>query len=296
MAPPQPGSSYDAVVIQGGNLNLLPEKSKSFTAGFELKPTVVPGYSFGLNFFHVRFTSKITTPPTSSGGNYSLSDPLLVPFVTRNPSLAVIQEYFNSPQFSGDLAGLGPSAVQAILDDRLTNLAATVESGVDLSVRYALPLNPGRLNLSLGVERLFENSNQTVYFAPIVSLLSSFAEPPKWKGRAGAVWTDGPFTASAAVNYINSYLNSLFAPPEPIGAWTTGDLYLSYRTGDRSLLPLPLRKLTVALSVTNVADAHPPRVRIPPAFTLPGEPVIPFDPANASPVGREISLSINRRW
>ena len=93
----------------------------------------MPGYAFDLNFFHVKFTSKITTPPTSSGGNYSLSDPLLVPFVTRDPSPAVVQGYFSSPQFSGDLAGLGPSAVQAILDDRLTNLAATVESGVDPS-------------------------------------------------------------------------------------------------------------------------------------------------------------------
>jgi iron complex outermembrane receptor protein len=286
--------SADAIVIQGGNLNLLPEKSKSFTAGFELKPAVAPGNSFGLNFFHVRFTSKITTPPTSSGGNYSLSDPLLVPFVTHNPSLAAVQEYFNSPQFFGDLAGLGPSAVQAIFDDRLTNLAATVESGVDLSVRYALQFDPGRLNLSLGIERLFENINQTVYFAPTASLLSSFAEPPKWKGRAGAVWIRGPFTASAAVNYVSSYFNSLFAPPEPIDAWMTGDFYFSYRTGDG--LPPPLRKLTISLGVTNVADARPPGIRIPPAFTLPGERVIPFDPANASPVGREISLSVDKRW
>jgi hypothetical protein len=59
---------------------------------------------------------------------------------------------------------------------------------------------------------------------------------------------------------------------------------------------LPPRQLTIALSVTNVADEHPPRVRIPAGFTLPGESVIPFDPANASPVGRAISLSIGKRW
>jgi outer membrane receptor protein involved in Fe transport len=287
------GGSADAIIIQGGNLGLLPEKSKSFTAGFELKPTVVPGYAFDLNFFHIKFTSKITTPPTSSGGNYSLSDPLLLPFVTRDPSLAVVQGYFDSPQFSGDLAGLGPSAVQAILDDRLTNLAATVESGVDLTLRYALPLDPGRLKLSLAVERLLENSNHTVYFAPVVSLLSSFAEPPKWKGRAGAVWTEGPFTASATVNYVNSYLNSLFTPPELIGSWATEDLYLSYDLG--AAVRSPLRQLTIALSITNITDAHPPQVRIPASFTLPGESVIPFDPANASPVGRAISLSIGKR-
>jgi iron complex outermembrane receptor protein len=289
-----PGGSTDAIIIQGGNLNLLPEKSQSYTAGFELKPTIVPGFASTFSFFHVKFTSKITTPPTSSGGNYSLSDSLLVPFITRDPSPAAVQSYFDSPAFAGDFAGLGPAAVQAIFDDRLTNLAATVESGVDLTTRYAIALDPGRLTLSLGVERLLEYNNHTVYFAPVVSLLNSFAEPPKWKGRAAAVWTERSLTASASVNYVNSYQNSLFSPPESIGAWTTGDLNVSYRTGDA--LPLPVRKVTIALSITNVTDARPPRVRIPASFTLPGESVIPFDPANASPVGRLISLSVDKRW
>lgn len=288
------GGSTDAIIIQGGNLNLLPEKSKSFTAGIDLKPPVVPGYALSLSFFHIKFSSKITTPPTSSGGNYSLSDPLLVPFITHDPALATVQGYFSSPEFAGDLAGSGPSAVQAIFDNRLTNLAATVESGADLSTQYVLSLDPGRLTLTLGVERLTDNNTQTVYFAPTVSLLNSFAEPPKWKGRAGAAWTEGCLTASASVNYVNSYQNPLSTPSEPIGSWTTGDLYLSYKTGEA--LPSPIRKLTVALSITNVTDVHPPRVQIPASFTLPGESVIPFDPANSSPVGRVISLSVDKRW
>jgi iron complex outermembrane recepter protein len=286
--------STDALVLQGGNLHLLPEKSQSYTAGFDFKPARVPGYSSALSFFHIKFTDKITTPPTSSGGNYSLGDPLLRPFIARDPALATIQGDFNSPEFSGDLAGLGPSAVQAIFDDRLTNLAATVQSGVDLMTHYAWALDPGEVNLSLGVERLLENKAKTVYFAPAVSVLTAFAEPPTWKGRAAVVFTEGPVTASAGINYVNSYRNSLFMPPEPIGSWTTGDVYLSYRTGDTA--PLSMRKWTVALSVTNVTDVHPPRVQIPIGFLLPGESVIPYDPANASPVGRVIALTANRRW
>jgi iron complex outermembrane receptor protein len=141
---------------------------------------------------------------------------------------------------------------------------------------------------------LIDNDNHTVYWAPAVSLLNGFAEPPEWKGRAGAVWTEGPVTASASLNYVNSYRNSLFTPSESIGSWTTGDLYLSYKTGEA--LPLPMQRLTIALSITNIADARPPRVRIPGSFILPGESVIPFDPANASPVGRMISLVLGKRW
>ena len=288
------GGLTDALVLQGGNLHLLPEKSQSYTAGFDFKPARLPGYTSTLSFFHIKFTDKITTPPTSSGGNYSLSDPLLLPFITRNPALATIQGDFTSPEFSGDLAGLGPSAVQAIFDDRLTNLAATVQSGVDLTTRYGWTLDPGELNVSLGVERLLENKARTVYFAPAISELAAFAEPPTWKGRAAAVFTRGPVTASAAINYVNSYRNSLFTPSEPIGSWTTGDVYLSYRMSDTA--PLPMRKWTIALSVTNMTDARPPRVQIPVSFVLPGESVIPYDPANASPVGRVIALTVNKRW
>jgi iron complex outermembrane receptor protein len=290
-----PTGSTDTIIIRGGNLNLLPETSKSYTGGFDLKPAKVPGFTLGVSFFYVNFTSKISTPPTSSGGNYSLNDRLLVPYLIAGPFTPdMTRAYFSSPAFSGDLARLGPSGVQAIFDDQLTNLATTVESGVDLTTQYALSLDPGRLNLSLNVARLLEYNSRTASFAPVVSLLNDFAEPPKWKGRAGAVWTQGPLTASASVNYVSSYQNSLFTPPQSIGAWTTGDLYLSYQMGEA--LRVSMRKLTVSLSITNVADVHPPRVQIPSSFNLPGERVIPFDPANASPVGRVISVSFNKRW
>ena len=290
-----PTGATDTIIIRGGNLSLLPETSKSYTGGFDLKPTTVPGLTLSTSFFYINFTDKISTPPTSSGGTYSLNDPLLLPYLTEGPLIpGTAQAYFASPAFSGDLARLGPSAVQAIFDDQLTNLGTTVESGLDLTTHYDLSLGPGRLNLSLNVERLFENNSQTVIsgLGPVASLLNVFAEPPKWKGRAGAVWTQGPLTASASINYVNSYQNSLFAPSEPIGSWTTADLYLGYKTGEA--MPWPLRQLAVALGITNVTDAHPPRVQIPASLT--GGSVIPFDPANASPVGRMISLSLDKRW
>jgi hypothetical protein len=52
----------------------------------------------------------------------------------------------------------------------------------------------------------------------------------------------------------------------------------------------------IAFSINNVADAHPPRVQIPASLTLPGENLIPFDPANASTVGRMLSRSIRKHW
>jgi iron complex outermembrane recepter protein len=288
-----PTGSTDTIIIQGGNLSLQPETSKSYTGGFDLKPMVMPGFSLNMTFFYINFTNKISTPLASSGGNYLLNDPLLLFYVDRAPfALGTAQSYFNSPAFAGDFARLGPAGAQAIFDDQLINVGTTVESGLDLTTQYAWSLDTGRLNLSLNVERLFENRSRAVSYAPIVPLLNTFAEPPKWKGRAGAVWTRGPLTVSASINYVNSYQNSLFTPSEPIGSWTTADLYLGYKMGEAA--PWPLRQLAVALSVVNVTDAHPPRVQIPAGVA--GESVTPFDPANASPIGRMISLSLGKRW
>jgi outer membrane receptor protein involved in Fe transport len=288
-----PTGSTDTLIMQGGNLGLFPETSKSYTGGLDLKPPTVPGFSLSMTFFYINFTDKISTPPASSGGIYSLNDPLLVPYLSEGPfAPGTVQAYFASPAFSGDLTRLGPSAVQEIFDDQLTNLGTTAESGLDFTTHYALSLDPGRLNFSLNVERLLENNSRVLAYGPAVSLLNAFAEPPKWKGRAGAVWTQGPLTASASINYVNSYQNSLFTPSEPIGSWATGDLYLGYKMGEA--MPWPLGQLAVALSITNVTDAHPPRVQIP--ASLAGESVIPFDPANASPVGRMISLFLDKRW
>jgi outer membrane receptor protein involved in Fe transport len=287
--------STDTLIIQGGNLDLHPETSKSYTGGFDLKPPAVTGFSLSMNFFYVDFTNKISTPPTSSGGIYSLNDPALMQYLSKGPlAPGTIQSYFNNPAFSGDLARLGPSAVQVIFDDQLTNLASTIESGIDLTTQYALTLGPGRLSLSLNVERLMEDNNRAVAGGAEISLLNAFAEPPKWKGRAAAVWTQGPVTASASVDYVNAYRNSLYTAEPPVDSWTTADLYLGYRTGDA--VPSLLRQLTVALSITNVADVRPPRIQIPASFLLPGESVIPFDPVNASPVGREISLMLEKGW
>jgi outer membrane receptor protein involved in Fe transport len=93
---------------------------------------------------------------------------------------------------------------------------------------------------------------------------------------------------------VGAYRNSLFTPSQPISSWTTGDLYLGYDTGES--MPALFRRWVIALSINNVADARPPRVQIPASLTLPGENVIPFDPANASPVGRRISLSVKKHW
>jgi iron complex outermembrane recepter protein len=292
---PDPASqtgTTDTLFKLGGNPDLKPEKSRSFTVGFAIKPTGQPNVELSANYFHIIFDDRIQTPPIVAG---NLFTNVLAPFVIRDPSVAAVQAAFDSPGFLFDLTGKGPAGVAAIFSDQIANIATTKESGIDLTTAYRLPTNHGQFGMSLDVTHLFRNDLQVITGGPSDALLNDFGQPLKWKGRGGITWTEGPFTASAFVDYVNGYENNLFVPAQTIGAWATEDLYFGYKPPEDSGSGY-LRRLTVALTITNVTDKKPPYAGIPSRDLLPGQNPLPFDPVNASPVGRLIALQVTKGW
>jgi iron complex outermembrane recepter protein len=289
------GGFADALVLQLGNPDLGPEESKSYSAGFDVRPTALPALSLSATYFHIEFENRIAVPSSSTGVLTDLNDVLLTPFVARNPSLADVQAYFDSPNFLGDFAGLGPAGVTAILDQRFHNMTATEQSGVDLGATYGFTAGPGRLNLSAAVTRLFDNDIQPVPGVPSFTLLDTLGQPLRWKARGALTWAQGRFGAALSINYANSYENALFVPAQDIDSWTTGDVHLSYSTDDSSAMNL-LGGITIALTVNNITDEAPPLVQIPASKLLPGQNALPFDSTNASPIGRFVSMQVTKRW
>lgn len=288
--PTSPTGVTNTIIQLGGNPNLTPEKSQAFTAGFDVKPALVPNFQLSANYFHIDFNDRIETPPLI---DLNIFTGVLAPFIVRNPPLSAVEAIFNGPNFVGDFTGQGPEGVKAIFSDGYANIATTRSSGVDMNSTYRLSTEYGQYGILVDITRLLHNDFQTIAGAAPYVLLNEFGQPLKWKGRGGLMWSQGPFAASAFVNYVNAYNNTLFTPAQPIGAWTTGDLYFAYKTGN---LGAALRNLTVALSVTNITDKRPPTAQIPASDLLPGQNPIPFDPANASPVGRLISLGVTKGW
>jgi iron complex outermembrane recepter protein len=290
--PNSPIGLTDTLIINGGNPNLKPEKSKSFTGGFDVKPELLPNFKLAGTYYHIDFRNRISTPPVV-GENY-FNDPAIASFLTLNPPLALVQSYFNSPGFQGDNFGnAGPGAVGAIFDQRQANIAKSITSGVDLSVSYDLPTSIGRFGFSSAVERVLQNEFQPLASEPPIELVNTFGEPTRWKARSSVAWRQSGFSVMLTGNYVSNYENNLFSPEQSVASWTTGDLFLSYTTG-----PTPsqywLRKLTISFSMLNFTNRQPPFLAIP--SELPGQASIPYDPANASPVGRLVSLQVVKRW
>jgi hypothetical protein len=244
-------------------------------------------------YFHTTFSDRIELPPVSSFGAY-LGDPTLASFLIRDPPLAQVIADFAKPGFL-DTTGLGPQGVGAIFDSRVANISATKESGIDFGIEYDLNTDYGQFLLSLNGTHLFEFEYQALTTLPTTRLLDTFAQPTSWRSRGSITWQKSGFVLSTAVNYIGAYQNSLLTLSGGIAPWTTVDLFAAYKTEDRFEGRWG-RHITLALSIQNVANRQPPFVTIPSSDLLPGQGGIPFDPTNASPVGRFISLQLTKGW
>jgi iron complex outermembrane receptor protein len=283
-----PTGLLDVLEINGGNSALRPEKSTSLTTGLDIQPAELPGLSLSMTYFYSRLKNQIEAQDITSEALFA--QPRLLPFLAF-ASESEVEPYFSSPGFQGDYAGFGPAGVKGIFDNQFANIASTIQSSVDFSLKYQLPTAYGRWNGWLSGTHLLTDRLQTASFEPWIDIDNTVAEPTKWKARGGGGWAYQGFALNVFINYVNAYRNTLLSPATTIGSWTTADLSLAYQGSSGALAGF-----SVLLAVQNVADRRPPYVQIPAADLLPGQPFIPFDGSNASAVGRLISLRVTKQW
>jgi iron complex outermembrane receptor protein len=113
--------------------------------------------------------------------------------------------------------------------------------------------------------------------------------PMRLKTRLSGTWNSGPWYANAYVNYTNAYTNNLVTPQQQVSSNTTVDLRLSYQLDDKIY---GLGGATVALGVVNLFDRKPPFVNIGQSTNGGGG----FDPTLTNPIGRIVSLSVNKSF
>ena len=276
--------------LDGSNPNLKPETATEWTAGIDVLPND-SRMTASATYFHIHFKDEIASPnipllaALDQGGIYD-------PFIRSNPPsleltsiVDTTNEYLNLTQFPG----FGPqrplSAAVAIADNRLQNIGALNESGIDVSFSRRGHLNEATYRL--GAESTYLFTYEDVYLpgATPQKLLNTFEHPVNFRARVTASLGLHRLAISGAVNYTNHYNNAAGFLPPRIASWLTADMGVTYR--------LPrwryLTQSSVQLSCTNCLNRLPP-------YTGTGLYVFAFDPLNASPLGRFISLMLRANW
>ena len=276
-----PGAT--ALYLNGGNLNLMPERAQTWSTSVAFHPEALPRLETELSVFHIDYTNRIIQPITSF---YDvLINPIYDEFVTRAPTTEKQAEVIASTQFTNYTGSpYDPGNLVAIVDNRFVNVARQRIKGIDLSGSYRFDFATSRLTIRGSVSWL-DSKRTLASTSTFFDSAGILFYPAKLSGRVGVVWNRDSFTASLFGNYKSGVTDT--ANDTKGASFTTFDATLRYDTGARDDA---WSNLALELSAQNLLNQTPPLYVV---TTLTNAP---YDSTNYSAIGRFLSISISKRW
>lgn len=274
------GTRTLTLLLTGGNPDLRPETSETFTAGISHRPE--GGFDVDLNYFETRFEDRIALPVTENIVG-ALSDPDLSSFVTlinpgANPTdLAIIESYATFPWFP---ALYPTNTYGAIVDSRWLNTGAVRVRGVDLTLRRPIDLGEHLLAFDGTASYVFDYESRLTPTAADRHVMGLTGYPVRVRARAGATWGWRDVSTSLHWSYVDNYADRA---GRSISDWNTFDASATWRPSDG-----PFSDTSLTFSIQNILDADPPFYDVPSGFG--------FDPGQGSLLGRQVALQLTRRW
>ncbi|MEN9683616.1 MAG: hypothetical protein RLZZ427_1367 [Pseudomonadota bacterium] len=302
------GSGRNVFTMLGGNADVGPEKATTWSLGLELKPELVSGFNASFNYFHIAYRDVIDTPGNSGAvfSDPALASYLLATNVTAAQYNAIIQPKLDSGLFrlpSNFTPVINTAAnttnLYAIVDGRKNNTGVIKMNGLDFQLSYQFPAANFDWLVGLSGTRVF---NYKVAVAPgsaVVERVNNVNFPLKFRARGQVGLRSGGLSLNTFYNYTNSYravgllANNLFSPAivapaiqdEKVSANVTVDATVTYAFAQDNG---PLRDLSLSLSAQNLFNRAPPFARVSSSQV--------FDSANASVLGRMVSLELRKKF
>jgi iron complex outermembrane receptor protein len=255
--------------LTGGNLQLKPEQSHSWTVGANFTPEILPGLTGSIDYFHIAVDGEVGTIPAAVIMSKCLadSDPIYCSQIVRNPN-------------TGSLTG-ATIAGGGYFRQTNVNVGAALVSGIDLQANYklTLPAHLGALGFAMNGSYLqhFEATplpGQHTYDCAGLFGFTCQTVDPRWRHIFRASWLS-PWNVDASLTwrYVGKVANdnndndpSLhFAvygayshSPALIGSFSYLDLSATWRV---------INNFEVRAGINNLTDKDPPVV---PFFIQPG--------------------------
>ncbi|HEY0488702.1 MAG TPA: TonB-dependent receptor [Telluria sp.] len=257
---PQPGANplrdcdLQQFKLQGGNPNLRPEKSRTYSAGLVIEP--MREVTIAADYWRIRLKDKIAALPEQTiFGNFERYRALFL----RNPDGS-------------------PFAIENFLN----NLGEVKTDGIDLSVN-ARVLRGAMGNFTLGMEGTWVHSyeyqnERNGEFIQNVGRYADMGAVFRWQHTLTLGWAAGNWSALLANTYKSSYDDQNFVDPaffnkaEAYSLWNISGSYTGYRG------------LTLTLGVKNLLDEDPPFSNQGTLFQK------GYDPRYTDPVGRALFM------
>jgi iron complex outermembrane receptor protein len=293
------GGVTQGAAINGGNTGLGPESARTYSFGVDWSPPTVPNLALSLNYFDINYSDQVVSYLSNLAilGNPAAFGAIF----QRRPTdaagsaafTAMLQGYINEGRtISGGNAG-NVLATNLFIDGRPYNQGVTKAKGMDFDLRYKLQTAAaGAFNFTVGGTYFTDYFTAATNSAPTLDELNRINFPLQFRGRFNVGWADGTgWSGGVAANYANGYTNDVPAVIQQVGAFTTVDARFGFDFQDRLSSSL-LHNLRIGVDVSNLFDTNPPYVNIAPSNNGGGG----FDPQTTNPIGRQIAVSIGKRF
>jgi len=181
------------------------------------------------------------------------------------------------------------------VDSSFVNFGGLRLTGVDLSAGVSFPLGGGTLTPTLAATRTLKYTSQIAPGTPFADRLAKATAAdvwaPRWKATLGATWSAPWITAGLQGRYVSRYLDY----QSPVNGNRLGD----YWTVDGSL-EADLNKIQVVgqrlpegfyarVAVSNLLDRGP-------KFSNYGDGYVGFDASMDDVIGRNVTVTVGRRF
>jgi outer membrane receptor protein involved in Fe transport len=299
------------LILSGGNAGLMEQTAQTFTAGIEFNAAVAGGLRARLNYFDIDYDDRIQGVGASPVAVFTTpgyrSQVTLRGDVPDAEFNEIVARYLagDRARVLGCTVALSPTGAcaspvesfGAIVDVRQQNFASVQVQGLDLSLSQDVTWHNNQLNFTLDGSYFLTFDEQLTPFSPEQDILNRLYKPVDLRVRGSATWSRVHWSSTLSVNYTTDYStrgtllrsdDTTPMTPKDIASWTTLDWTLKYTVaGENS--GFWLDGLAMSLSVLNVLDKDPPYVD----DRYYG---LGYDPANADPRGRMLSLTVSKQW
>lgn len=234
--------------LDGGNPNLKPETSDTYSVGFVATPSVVPGLSVTVDYFKIKIKDVIDTVPSDLAVDLcgKTGNAAFCSLITRDPTTGSL--------WIGRIANVKATYV---------NIASLTRSGIDVDLAYRFDLEDVGVNDMGSLAFNFAGTwmdkatkvplpGQEGYDCVGVHGTTCGVPTPEWRHRFRTTWAS-PFDVNLSLSwrYIDSVKTEGTTNPltDKLKAMNYFDLAATYS---------PVEFLSLSLGVNNVFDKDPP--------------------------------------
>lgn len=282
------GPPIVGVALSGPNLNLGPETATTWSLGADWD--VVPRLKLSATYFNVNYRNQVDA---------YLSDLAILSREAQFTGTGIILRGADAAARVAQLiasgvgvVGVPPSPVTLFVDGRNNNLGKSQTEGIDFTANYILPTaNLGTFLLNANGTYLTRYEVSVTPAGTPVDRRNTIFFPLKFKARGSLAWDFDPIRVQATITHVGGYTNNAITPTETVKSYNPVDFSVAWKLGGRDASGI-LGGLTLGAEVRNAFDIDPPYVNLAPSGNGSGG----YDASAASPIGREIAVSLRAQF